>query len=195
MDNTHNPETDKQILPALERISEAFRVLLWEQSKDTGLSPIQIQMIIFISSHEPGKCRVTYLAEEFNLTKATVSDSVKVLVAKGFLDKAANTEDTRSFSLALTEKGLATARQVSGFNAIFTNLMAQFTAAEKNNFYSVLHRLIMGLNHSGIISVQRNCSSCRFYGNSGGSHFCNLLNMPLMAHELRTDCPEHEPIK
>ncbi|KOS04831.1 hypothetical protein AM493_01305 [Flavobacterium akiainvivens] len=192
MDKPTIPETDRQILFSLERISEAFRVLLWEQSKDTGLSPIQIQLLIFIASHGPEKCRITYLAEEFNLTKATVSDSVKVLVAKGYLLKTADTSDSRSFSLALTPSGRETAQQVSGFNTVISNLMAQFSADEKNNFYSVLHSLIRGLNAKGIISVQRNCVSCRFYRNSGSEHFCTLLQSPLMAHELRTDCTEHQ---
>ncbi|MXN90471.1 MarR family transcriptional regulator [Flavobacterium sp. Sd200] len=192
MNRSQTPETDRQILFSLERISEAFRVLLWEQSKETGLSPIQIQILIFISSHQPEKCRITYLAEEFNLTKATVSDSVKVLIIKGYLSKIINPADSRSFSLALTSLGLATAKQVSGFNDVFSNLMSNISIAEKNNFYNVLHSIIKGLNSSGVISIQRNCLSCRFYTVGKDSHFCRLLNIPLMDYELRMDCAEHE---
>ena len=42
-----------KITQALERISKAFRVLLWEESKKHGISPIQIQLLIFCSSHKP----------------------------------------------------------------------------------------------------------------------------------------------
>ena len=43
-----NQKIESRIVVALERISEAFRVLLWNESKENSLSPIQIQILIFI---------------------------------------------------------------------------------------------------------------------------------------------------
>ena len=77
-----NQKIESRIVVALERISEAFRVLLWNESKENSLSPIQIQILIFIYFHSTEKCKVGYLADEFNMTKATISDSVKVLLSK-----------------------------------------------------------------------------------------------------------------
>ena len=76
--NEQNQKIESRIVVALERISEAFRVLLWNESKENSLSPIQIQILIFIYFHSLAKCKVGYLADEFNMTKATISDSVKV---------------------------------------------------------------------------------------------------------------------
>ena len=47
--NPNHQETDisSKIVAGLERISEAFKVLLWEKAKLLGLSPIQIQILIF----------------------------------------------------------------------------------------------------------------------------------------------------
>ena len=42
-----------KIVVALERISEAFRVLLWEESTKHGLSPIQVQILLFVKTHSP----------------------------------------------------------------------------------------------------------------------------------------------
>ena len=80
--NEQNQKIESRIVVALERISEAFRVLLWNESKENSLSPIQIQILIFIYFHSTEKCKVGYLADEFNMTKATISDSVKVLLSK-----------------------------------------------------------------------------------------------------------------
>ena len=100
--NEQNQKIESRIVVALERISEAFRVLLWNESKENSLSPIQIQILIFIYFHSLEKCKVGYLADEFNMTKATISDSVKILLSKELVTKETDPIDTRSFSLSLT---------------------------------------------------------------------------------------------
>ena len=77
-----NASLSAKITSGLERIASLFKVLLWEQSKTTVLSPIQIQLIIFIRYHDDSLCNVSYLASEFNLTKATVSDAIRILQEK-----------------------------------------------------------------------------------------------------------------
>lgn len=62
MASAFNPERqesniDSKIVVALERISEAFRVLLWDESRDTTLSPIQLQILIFILFQSPENVR------------------------------------------------------------------------------------------------------------------------------------------
>ncbi len=84
--NEQNTNLESKIVVALERISEAFRVLLWQQSKEFGVSPIQIQLLIFIDLHQQDYCKVSYLAQEFNLTKATISDAVKSLEQKQLIE-------------------------------------------------------------------------------------------------------------
>ena len=103
--NEQNQKVESRIVVALERISEAFRVLLWNESKENSLSPIQIQILIFISFHSSEKCKVGYLADEFNMTKATISDSVRVLLSKALVTKETDPSDTRSYSLLLTDEG------------------------------------------------------------------------------------------
>jgi len=48
----------------------------------TKVSPIQIQILLFCASHKQENLKVSFLANEFDLTKATISDSVKVLIKK-----------------------------------------------------------------------------------------------------------------
>ena len=71
-----NASVESRIVASLERVSQAFRVLLWNESKEFSLSPIQIQVLIFLLHHSDEKRKVSYLADEFNMTKATISDTV-----------------------------------------------------------------------------------------------------------------------
>ncbi len=183
---------ESKIVVALERVSEAFRVLLWNESKENALSPIQIQILIFIQFHSSEKCKVSYLATEFNMTKATVSDSVKVLLAKELVTKETDPADARSYSLSLTHQGKKIARKTSLFASSIEKPIDELTKEQKNVMLNGLLKLIYDLNKSGIITVQRMCFTCSHYRQDNGIHYCTLLKRTLAENEIRVDCPEHE---
>ena len=99
-----NPEQQQhdissKIVVGLERISEVFKVLLWEKAKKVGLSPIQIQLLLFIAFHKQELCNVSHLAKEFNITKPTVSDAIKILAQKEMILKDFSSTDSRSYTI------------------------------------------------------------------------------------------------
>lgn len=183
---------ESKIVVALERVSEAFRVLLWNESKEFALSPIQVQILIFLLFHEREKCKVSYLADEFNMTKATISDSVKVLLQKKLVDKIQDEVDTRSFTIGLTPKGKEIAKKSSLFTGQFEKPLNQLTLSQKEIMLNGLLRLIYDLNRAGVITVQRMCFTCNHYQVTGSKQYCTLLQATLQDKDLRVDCPEHD---
>jgi DNA-binding transcriptional ArsR family regulator len=162
-----------KIVVALERISEAFRVLLWNEGKAEGLSPLQVQLLIFLLHHPEGdKRKVGHLAAEFNMTKA----------------------DQRSFSLALSPEGETLARRASHFSSEIQTPIERLSENDQANLLLHLLGIIKHLNRAGVITVQRMCYNCAHYRIQGNGHFCQLMNTPLQASELRVDCPEHEVV-
>lgn len=190
--NEQNQKVESRIVVALERISEAFRVLLWNESKENSLSTIQIQILIFINFHSLEKCKVGYLADEFNMTKATISDSVKVLLSKELVVKETDPIDTRSYSLSLTDEGKKIAKKTSFFASSIEQPLEKLSEDQKNVMLNGLLKLIYDLNKSGIITIQRMCFTCSNYQLENGVHYCKLLKSQLDENELRIDCPEHE---
>lgn len=182
-----------KIMVALERIAEAFKVSLWEESKKHQLSPIQIQILIFLQFHPPDKCKVSYLAQEFNITKATVSDAVKILLAKELIYKEIETDDSRSYKMYLSEQGQKIAKSCAGLSDNLENAILQIPDNQKVILFDGLFQIIAYLNQNGMVNVQRMCLNCRFYQLTVGQHFCNFLNTPLKINELRIDCEEHQP--
>lgn len=189
-----NQKVESRIVVALERISEAFRVLLWNESMENSLSPIQIQLLIFLLFHSQEKCKVSYLAAEFNMTKATISDSVRVLLSKELVIKKSDPLDTRSYTLSLTSKGKQIAEKASFFATSIEKPIEKLTKEQKTVILNGLLRMIYDLNKTGIITIQRMCFTCSFYKVDKGIHYCNLLNTKLAETEFRVDCPEHEMI-
>jgi len=187
-----NKNVDSRIVAALERIAQAFRVLLWSEGSERSLSPIQLQVLIFLLHHPLDKAKVGALADEFSMTKATISDTVKSLEEKRLVRKEADRSDSRSRLIRLTAKGKKTAREASFFASELQKPISKLSVPAKDEFLLTLLQIIHHLNKAGIITIQRMCFTCRHYQNKGGSRFCRLLNSELETHELRIDCPEHE---
>lgn len=192
--NYQNQSTESKIVASLERIAEAFRVLLWQESKAFSLSPIQVQVLIFLRHHSEEKSKVSYLASEFNMTKATISDTVKTLEQKDLITKEYENHDSRSYIIHLTKKGKEIAEKTSFFTKEIRTPIDKLHQDDKENLLLSLLNIIRHLNQSEVITIQRMCMTCRFYQSSpkGQKHFCTLLNQELHVNDLRIDCPEHD---
>jgi DNA-binding MarR family transcriptional regulator len=186
---------DFKIVAALERLGEAFRVLLWNEAKELNLSPIQIQILIFVKYHPDARCKVSHLATEFNMTKPTISDAVRVLEQKGLIRKETEPDDTRSYVILLTEVGEEVVRRTAGFGAPMVGSLSQLSENQKIVLLESLLEMIFRLQKAGIVSLQRMCFSCRFFENSPGGYYCTMLQKRLEKQDLRVDCPEFEPVE
>lgn len=191
-------DIDSRIVAALERVSQTLRILLWEVAKEHGLSPIQIQFLIFLNSHQKERCRVSNLAREFDLTQATVSDAIKVLTRKGLTAKKPSQLDGRASTLELTSSGKRLAVKLKGWQTAITEQMTQFSPQVKETVIIFLMEHIALLQRAGIISIARMCISCSFFQRDAhpGSrkpHHCRLTDRLIANFELKFDCHRHTP--
>jgi DNA-binding MarR family transcriptional regulator len=189
----HIENIDYKIVAALEKISEVFRVLLWTEAKEHKLSPIQMQLLIYIKYHSADKQRrIAAMAREFNLTKATISDSIRVLEQKGLIQRADDAADSRSFNFSLTEQGLKLTGMIENFTLPLDGAIATLPPQQKETILLSVLDLIYRLNQNGVISTQRMCYNCFYYaGDRQQHHHCNLMQRPLVVDDLRIECPEH----
>jgi DNA-binding MarR family transcriptional regulator len=189
-----NQSTESKIVASLERIAQAFRVLLWQESKEFALSPIQVQVLIFLLHHSEEKRKVSYLADEFNMTKATISDTIKTLEQKKLIEKEYQPHDTRSYLIHLTVKGKEIAGRTSLFTKEIRTPVDKLHPDDKEALLLSLLNIIRHLNRTGVITIQRMCFSCAYYQapSEAKPPFCRLLQQELQHTDLRIDCPEHK---
>lgn len=185
-------DISSKIVVGLERVSEVFKILLWEKAKLVGLSPIQIQILIFIAYHKQGLCNVSHLAREFNITKPTISDAVKILDKKKMIIKDYSSPDSRSYTIQLSTLGKEIVLQT---NDLANPLKTQIDALQQTDLdtvFKTVSELIYKLNRNGILTVQRTCFGCKFHQKNDTSDYCNLLKKNLLNKDIRLDCPEFE---
>ena len=187
-----NEDLASKITTGLERISESFKVLLWNYAKKINLSPIQIQILIFLQYHEEQLCNVSALAKEFNVSKPTISDAVKVLAKKELIEKITSAVDKRAYSIRLSEQGEAIVRETEHFANPIHKVIADFSEEQQLELFNSIASLIRSLNKADILTVQRTCYNCRYYSKKENQHFCKLLDMKLFSRDIRLDCPEFE---
>lgn len=192
--NPKNQQKDvsSKIVAGLERVAEAFKVLLWDKAKALGLSPIQIQLLIFVAYHKPELCNVSHLAKEFNITKPTISDAVRILEQKKLIVKNFSPTDNRSYTIGLSTAGNKIVAETENFASPLKSQLGHFPQKDLEGLFASLSQLIYQLNRSGILSVQRTCYGCKFYSHTKKKDYCNLLNMELKQPDIRLDCPEFE---
>ncbi len=196
-ESTFNPKQQEKdisskIVAGLERVSEVFKILLWEKAKIVGLSPIQIQILIFIAFHKQNLCNVSHLAKEFNVTKPTVSDAVRILDKKKLIIKDFSSSDSRSYSISLSDLGNDIVSRTNDFSNPLKKEVNNFSQSELESLFETLSQLIYKLNSNGILSIQRTCYGCKFYEKNNQVDYCNLLQKELLSKEIRLDCPEFE---
>jgi len=191
LDN-QNANLDNKIVAGLERLSQVFRILLWEKAKTYYLSPIQIQLLIFIRHHSADKTTVSYLAREFNFTRPTISDAIKILEQKKLIQKITDDTDTRSYTIHLTEAGKKIVLETDNFANPLTEIISKATNTDKIVLWENISNLIIKLNKLEVISVQRTCFNCKHYSIKNKAHFCNLLSLKILTKDIRMDCREFE---
>ncbi|WP_462253415.1 MarR family winged helix-turn-helix transcriptional regulator [Ferruginibacter sp.] len=191
LDN-QNVNLDNKIVAGLERLSQVFRILLWEKAKEHSLSPIQIQLLIFIRHHSADKTTISYLAQEFNFTKPTISDAIKILEQKKLIQKITDQTDTRSYTINLTTTGKKIVLETENFANPLTEIISAANDTAKIVLWENISNLIVTLNKLEIISVQRTCFNCKHYSIKNKTHFCNLLDLKLLTKDIRIDCGEFE---
>lgn len=180
---------DKHLAQLLERLGEVARSLRWKQASDAGLSALQLRILGFIAEHPERNIGVASLAEELQIGRPTVSESVKTLVEQGYLDRKPDDSDARGHRLRLRAAG----RKLVQGAAPFTQALSDLSPAQKNALLLGSMGLLKGLVDVGAVQVQRMCWTCRHYeGDRDKRHRCALLGKTLQVAELRTDCAEHE---
>ena len=182
-----------KIVIALEKIGEAFRVLQWDKAKQFGVSPLQLQIVIFVKNHPLDMCKVAFLAQEFNVTKATISDAVKALVQKDILIKKTDLTDSRCFLLLLTDKGSKMVSQLEQYPAEVEHSINRIEGVGGEDMMTGLMEIIWHLNKLNVITQQRMCFTCtHFHQITGEGQYCNFLNVALENRALQLDCPDYQ---
>ncbi|GJQ21513.1 MAG: MarR family transcriptional regulator [Bacteroidia bacterium] len=195
-DPSNQDNIDRKIAFGFERIAQVLKTLIWSESKESGLSPIQIQFLIALAFNSHRDWTVSDLAAYFQLTPATVSDALTALEEKDLLVRRQSKEDKRVSNIVLTAAGRRQALKLAGWMNAIQDEVARLDADSKATMLHALMNMIASLQQKGLISVVQMCMTCTYFrpnAHPGKSkpHHCAYIDMAFGDADLRLDCPDY----
>lgn len=193
----HDPGAEglpSRIATGLHKIGLAMKQQAWVQANEEGLSATQGQILAALVGHGP--LTGSELSDRLGLTLPTISESARVLVDKGLVEKRPDPRHPRASLIAPTKKGSAAGARARSWPEFMATAVETLAPEEQRAFYSGVVKMIRGLQEEGLIPISGMCVTCthfRPHQRRGATpHHCALIDAPLRAEELRLECPDHE---
>lgn len=191
------PATSERIVSAISRIGTALRAGAWEFATAKGLNRTQVEILEILHSRKAG-VRLAWLAQQLQISAATVSDSVTALVGKGLVHKRPALDDRRAIALQLTAAGRALADNIGAASGFAVAAIEQLPASTQQCLFTALLAVIGELQRNDRFGELRACVTCVHFAPNAhrrpqAPHHCRLVDAPLSPALLRLDCADHRP--
>jgi DNA-binding MarR family transcriptional regulator len=192
----------RRLAAGLSRLSVALRAGQWRLAEAHGLSATQAQALAVIAARSgPDRLapRLTEIAGQLAITRATASDAVSTLERKGLVVRQPDPRDGRAAGLALTEEGRTAAREAGDWPAMLLDTATDLSLSEQEALLRLVVKMIRGLQVRGAIAPARLCVTCRYFRpyaheDALAPHHCAYVDAPFGDRHLRLDCPEQDPL-
>lgn len=196
----HRDTLSGQITVALYRIAQAIDHLLRERGKAEGLSPAQIQALLFLKYARRGVRTIGGLAQRLAVADATASGVADALERKRLVERITSPEDQRVVTLRLTDAGEDEANMLEN---VLDEVEAAVNALPEVEQAALLHAtqaIVRRLQRAGYIRVYEMCWHCQFFRRDAhptdprGPHHCAFMDAPLPEPDTYLECPDFVPM-
>ncbi|WP_394201370.1 MarR family winged helix-turn-helix transcriptional regulator [Shewanella waksmanii] len=174
----------------IERLGEITRAHLRKVATKCGLQPVQVEVLHYLVSCNQFSNTLMSVVDYLGQTKGTVSQTIKSLEAKGFIEKIPDKNDKRTVRLWVTQKGKKLIKQeLPGipFTAALESLDKDSQSSLSKSL-STLNSALLKTNNMDTFGV---CRTCIYNQKRTDSYFCRLLNIDLAEDETNKICKEH----
>ncbi|WP_295888210.1 MarR family winged helix-turn-helix transcriptional regulator [uncultured Thiohalocapsa sp.] len=175
----------------LERLCNLLRSEARVAGTQAGLQPIHWQTLRYLAACNRYSDTPLAVAEFLGQTKGTVSQSLKLLVAKGLVSKQPDAADRRVVHLAPTDAALDLLEQAACAQKL-QYAVAALDAGTRTVLDTALTELLRALQLAHGRRSFGVCATCRFHARSAAGSRCQLTGEPLSADDASRICREHE---
>lgn len=186
---------------ALYRISQAIGHMLRRRGEQEGLSPAQIQALLFLRFVRPGARTIGGLAQRLAATYATTSGVTDALERKRLIERQRHPDDARSVMLELTEEGRRRADALEDVLDEIEEAVAALPEDEQQVLLRAAQAIVGRLQQAGHVQIYEMCWGCQFFRRDAhpddprGPHHCAFVDAPLAEPNTYRECPDFIPLK
>jgi DNA-binding MarR family transcriptional regulator len=178
------------VFDLIERMAALLRSEERRKCTELGLQPVHLQILDYLSRCNRYSDTPAALTNYLGMTRGTVSQTLLLLMNKGYINKTADRLDRRVIHLSLLDDGkiiLQKARSSELFNQAVTLLKENNFESYKDIFANALTAL-QKANNSQSFGL---CKTCRYFTESSTGFICGLTKEPLSQSDSEMICQEH----
>lgn len=182
---------------ALFRMAQAIKKMMQMESDRAGLSPVQIQALLFARHTREDVATVGHFARTIGATHVTAVKVVNGLIRKGLIEKKPSPHDQRITLLRLTPKGQDRVLALENWGNALEQTLQRVPEEVLNHLEIGLGAILSSLKQQGYLTISEPCRGCIHFrpnaGNGHEPHFCNMIQKFLTHESSLKECPEHTP--
>ncbi len=182
--------TDTQIYIYLERLGNLIRAQEQAIGNQHGLQPRQLRMLYYLSICNRYSDTPAAVTEYMQLTKGTVSQSLKILETRGYIKKQADPRDKRVVHLLVTTAGEELLRELPPALLVAANVAMGTEMGEEMVVH--LQQLLQAMQGANQLNGFGVCRTCHHHQPLNAGRFrCGLTLEILTTAEADFICREH----
>ena len=105
------------------------------------------QMIMLVSIHDHGQCKLKTLAKERGISPPTATGLIDRLVRAGYVKRGSDPEDRRVVMVSLTGKGKSSVQDfLSTVRNRWKNILVHLTPKEQQQYLNILKKIVAVLS-------------------------------------------------
>ena len=178
------------VFDLIERMSALIRSEERKKCTELGLQPVHLQILDYLSRCNRYSDTPAALTNYLGMTRGTVSQTVLLLVKKGFIKKTADAADRRMVHLSLLTDGSAILKQARTSD-LFSQAALLFKEHDFINNEDMFIKALTALQKANKSQSFGLCKTCRYFTTTSGGFTCGLTKEKLSQSDSEKICQEH----
>ncbi|MGZ8162969.1 MAG: MarR family winged helix-turn-helix transcriptional regulator [Methylobacter sp.] len=178
------------VFDLIERMTALMRSEERKKCTELGLQPVHLQVLDYLSRCNRYSDTPAALTNYLGMTRGTVSQTLLLLVKKGFIKKTIDAADRRMVHLALLPAGEAILKDARS-SELFTQASLILSENNFHNQEEIFVKALLALQKANKSHSFGLCKTCNYFTRTSESFACGLTHEALSQSDSEKICQEH----
>jgi len=177
-------------LKLIDRISTLLRAEQRKKFSALGLQPVHVQTLDYLAHCNRFSDTPAAVTDYLGLTKGTVSQTLQVLVRKGYIEKKQDKTDKRIVHLQILAEGKELLDSIPPFD-VFIKAEEAIANKQFDSISEALYEALVALQNVNGDSSFGQCKNCITFSEENDHYYCLLMQQPLSQADIEKICREY----
>ena len=178
------------VFDLIERMAALIRSEERKKCTELGLQPVHLQVLDYLSRCNRYSDTPAALTNYLGMTRGTVSQTLLLLVKKGYIKKTTDAADRRMVHLSLLDDGYAILKQARASD-LFNQAALLFKEQNFINNEDMFMKALTALQKANKSQSFGLCKTCHYFTATADGFSCGLTKEALSLSDSEKICQEH----